>query len=92
MNAIIGFSSILAMTEDEEEKKEYVSIIEKNNGILLQLINDVLDLSKIEAGVLDLYYSEFGLNGVLVTLRGSVNQNVEPSPNLEFTPISPPIF
>ena len=63
LNAIIGFSSILAMTEDEEEKKEYVSIIEKNNGILLQLINDVLDLSKIEAGVLDLYYSEFGLNG-----------------------------
>ena len=50
LNAIIGFSSILAMTEDEEEKKEYVSIIEKNNGILLQLINDVLDLSKIEAG------------------------------------------
>ncbi|MCQ4775867.1 hybrid sensor histidine kinase/response regulator, partial [Lacrimispora saccharolytica] len=39
LNAIIGFSSILTMTEDEEEKKEYVSIIEKNNGILLQLIN-----------------------------------------------------
>lgn len=69
LNAIIGFSSILTMTEDEEEKKEYVSIIEKNNGILLQLINDVLDLSKIEAGVLDLYYSEFALNGVLMTLK-----------------------
>lgn len=71
LNAIIGFSSILAMTEDEEEKKEYVSIIEKNNGILLQLINDVLDLSKIEAGVLDLYYSEFGIKWSVSNFEGS---------------------
>lgn len=89
LNAIIGFSSILAMTEDEEEKKEYVSIIEKNNGILLQLINDVLDLSKIEAGVLDLYYSEFGLNGVLVTLRGVVGSRLQSGVDLIFEPGMP---
>ena len=89
LNAIIGFSSILAMTEDEEEKKEYVSIIEKNNGILLQLINDVLDLSKIEAGVLDLYYSEFGLNGVLATLKGVVESRLQDGVDLIFEPGMP---
>ena len=89
LNAIIGFSSILAMTEDEEEKKEYVSIIEKNNGILLQLINDVLDLSKIEAGVLDLYYSEFGLNGVLATLKGVVESRLQDRVDLIFEPGMP---
>ena len=89
LNAIIGFSSILTMTEDEEEKKEYVSIIEKNNGILLQLINDVLDLSKIEAGVLDLYYSEFALNGVLTTLKGVVESRLQSSVELIFEPGMP---
>ena len=89
LNAIIGFSSILAMTEDEKEKKEYVSIIEKNNGILLQLINDVLDLSKIEAGVLDLYYSEFGLNGVLATLKGVVESRLQDRVDLIFEPGMP---
>lgn len=92
LNAIIGFSSILTMTEDEEEKKEYVSIIEKNNGILLQLINDVLDLSKIEAGVLDLYYSEFALNGVLMTLKGVVESRLQSSVELIFEPGMPDYY
>lgn len=48
----------------------------------MQLINDVLDLSKIEAGVLDLYYSEFALNGVLMTLKGVVESRLQSSVEL----------
>ena len=53
LNAIVGFSGILTQTDDEQEKQEYASIIENNNQLLLQLIGDILDLSKIEAGVLE---------------------------------------
>lgn len=49
LNAIVGFSNILASAEAEEEKQEYISIIENNNTLLLQLIGDILDLSKIES-------------------------------------------
>ncbi len=50
LNAIVGFSEIIALTESEEEKSEYLGIIQKNSNLLLQLINDILDLSRIESG------------------------------------------
>ncbi len=50
LNAIVGFSEIIALTEDEKEKAEYLNIIQKNSNLLLQLINDILDLSRIESG------------------------------------------
>ena len=53
LNAIVGFSNILASTETEEEKREYINIIENNNTLLLQLISDILDLSKIESGSIE---------------------------------------
>ena len=53
LNAIVGFSSILTTEVSEEERVEYLDIIERNNELLLQLINDILDLSKIEAGTLE---------------------------------------
>lgn len=65
LNAIVGFSTILETTEDPEEKREYVAIIEKNNDLLLQLIGDILDLSKIEAGTLELVYNNFDLNDLM---------------------------
>lgn len=69
LNAIVGFSGILASTEEEEEKQEYVSIIENNNTLLLQLISDILDLSKIEAGTLELNYSNIELNELMRELE-----------------------
>lgn len=50
LNAIVGFSQLLQQTDDPEERKEYSAIIEHNNTLLLKLINDILDLSRIEAG------------------------------------------
>ena len=53
LNAIVGFSNLLPSAETLEEEKLYSSIINQNSEILLQLINDILDLSKIEAGCND---------------------------------------
>lgn len=53
LNAIVGFSRIIAESSDAEERKNYYDIVEANNERLLQLINEILDLSKIEAGMVE---------------------------------------
>ena len=53
LNAIVGFSRIIAESESAEERQEYYEIVEANNERLLQLINEILDLSKIESGIVD---------------------------------------
>lgn len=65
LNAIVGFSSLLASTEDVAEKELYSSLISHNNELLLNLINDVLDLSKIESGYLELHPDWFNLTTLL---------------------------
>lgn len=67
LNAIVGFSTILEFTDDPEEKREYIDLIEKNNALLLQLISDILDISKIEAGTMEFNYSNFDLNDLMRT-------------------------
>ena len=85
LNAIVGFSGILASTDEEEEKQEYVSIIENNNTLLLQLISDILDLSKIEAGTLELNYSNIELNELMRELeRGFLLRVKTDAVKLEF--------
>lgn len=69
LNAIVGFSSILAETTDTPENHEYIRIIEDNNYLLLQLINDILDLSRIEAGLLDFCYTDVDVNSCIRKLE-----------------------
>ena len=64
LNAIVGFSGLMVDCDNPEEKKEYLSIIESNNELLLRLINDILDLSKIESGILERKKEEFNLSKV----------------------------
>lgn len=69
LNAIVGFSNLIAETAESEEMAEFCRIIETNNELLLQLINDILDLSKIEAGQMDFIYSEVDVNLIFRTLE-----------------------
>lgn len=69
LNAIVGFSNLLSTVKEEKEKQEYIGIIENNNTLLLQLIGDILDLSKIEAGTLEFVRTNFDLNEMLKELE-----------------------
>ncbi|MDD6210356.1 MAG: ATP-binding protein [Bacteroidales bacterium] len=77
LNAIVGFSGILASSEEKEEKLEYLNIIENNNELLLQLINDILDLSKIEAGTFEFIYTDIELNVLLKELEHSMQLRIK---------------
>jgi PAS domain S-box-containing protein len=82
LNAIVGFSELLSETNDPNERSEYFSIIENNNEQLLRLINDILDLSKIEAGMMELKPEKFDLatvfqNSALTMQQKCVNPEVK---------------
>lgn len=74
LNAIVGFSSIICETEFEQDRNKFLDIILKNNDLLLQLINDVLDLSRIESGTLLMNYAHFQLSDACNQALSSVNQ------------------
>ena len=65
LNAIVGFSEIMVLTENEEEKHEYLEIIQKNSNLLLQLINDILDLSRIESGKSEMHFQQVEIAGLV---------------------------
>lgn len=69
LNAILGFSELLATASTQEESEVYLRFIRTNNELLLQLINDILDMSKIEAGTLEFSYAEEELNTILEELE-----------------------
>ncbi|MEG1899870.1 MAG: HAMP domain-containing sensor histidine kinase [Bacteroidales bacterium] len=71
LSSIIGFSELLSTAETLEEKDEYLKIINDNNNLLLQLINDILDLSKIEADTLEFVYANVNVNTMLSELEKS---------------------
>ena len=86
LNAIVGFSGILAETDEEQEKREYISIIENNNALLLQLIGDILDLSKIEAGTLEFNFSDFELNELMHEKENIIRMKTAEGVELIFEP------
>ena len=83
LNAIVGFSGLIATASDEEEKKLYMDIISENNERLLRLINDIFDLSQIEAGTLNFEYSEFDANDLLRELEGMFKVKLFNNPSVD---------
>lgn len=81
LNAIVGFSSLLSEAQDDEERQQYVEIIQENNNLLLQLISDILDISKIEAGTLEFSLKQMDgaklCSEVVENLKGRTQQGVE---------------
>ena len=72
LNAIVGFSNMLPDIEDRKEMREYADIIETNTDLLLQLINDILDMSKIEAGTFDFCPSLIDVNQTMEEIEQSM--------------------
>lgn len=66
LNVIMGFSNLIVTAATEEEKRMYAEVLENNCSLLLQLINDILDLSKIESGTLTFAEEEMELNILLL--------------------------
>ena len=69
LNAIVGFSTLLAETDDPDEKQEFIHIITTNNDLLLQLINDIIDMAKIESGSVNLTYMETDLDELMTDIE-----------------------
>lgn len=88
LNAIVGFSDLLMITDNPAEKEEYSKIININNELLLKLINDILDLSKIEAGSVELKYEEFDLSVYFDELATSMQWRIT-NPQLRLVPVNP---
>lgn len=72
LNAITGFAELMAFEESDEERLSYYDIIKTNNQMLMQLINDILDLSKIEADVVKINYEPVDINDLFDSAYASV--------------------
>lgn len=83
LNAIVGFSDLITYTDNDEEKQQYKGIIKTNSELLLQLIDDILDLSRIEAGLIDIHYKLFNLSECLNDLYAALT--LRKPDNIEFT-------
>ena len=82
LNSIVGFSNMLADTDDPEQKKKFISIIESNNEMLLQIISDILDISKTEAGTMEFNIRATDFNKLLANIGESIVERVNPGVQL----------
>ena len=89
MNGIVGFSKLIASKNlSDEERKEYINIIKASSNRLMELINNILDISKLESGMMDVFYSQVDSNKLLKEIYNfyelnALNRNLEISLNIE---------
>ena len=84
LNAIIGFTRLVAETEDASEKDYYLNIVENNSELLTQLINDILDLSRIEAGSLEFVYKPVSIRELCLKIQEVHRVRMKEDVQLEF--------
>lgn len=88
LNAIVGFSDLLMNSEEQADREEYMQIINTNNELLLKLINDILDLSKLESGSVELKYEDFDLAEYFNGMASSMKQRIV-NPEVRLVTINP---
>ena len=88
LNAIVGFSDLLMNSEEQADREEYMQIINTNNELLLKLINDILDLSKLESGSVELKYEDFDLAEYFNGMASSMKQRMV-NPEVRLVTINP---
>ena len=79
LNAIVGFSTLLACGDADlsrQEIMEFTSLIEKNSQLLMVLISDILDLSKIESNTMEFHFEKVSLNGILESIYSAQKMNL----------------
>ena len=94
LNALVGFAGLLS-NASESERNSYVEIIKGNTNMLLQLVNDILDMSKIEAGTLEFIYSDTDVNQIMRELEGIFRLRLEEADSpvrIVFEPCLPVCF
>lgn len=89
LNAIVGFSKLIIEAENEYEKRQYADIVEYNSTILLNLFNDILDLSALEAGSLEFAYHPVKLKDICLQLHELYVKSVKPEVRLMLDEVDP---
>ena len=84
LNSIVGFSGLLVDTEDKEERSQYMSIVQENTELLLQLISDILDLSKIESGTFEIVKGKVDVNVLCSEIVRSLSMKAPEGVELRF--------
>lgn len=92
LNAIVGFSDLIAETDDPEEKQVYLDIIHKNNDLLLHLIGDILDFSKVESGTLKYNISKMDIKELCWEIYLAESLKMTPEVELVFSKNLPSVI
>jgi signal transduction histidine kinase len=77
MSAILGFSKLLDYAETEKERNDYVEIINKNGKLLMQLLDDIIDISRMDVGQFDISIKVFSLNTVMEELKKATRLSLD---------------